>query len=84
MIRATFNNRKSRTLTGDIIMTKRITYTVYYRTGGTERFRWNKCTPVDTQGAAQKQKQEIERQGYKALYERTDRLDVVGLPDENP
>ena len=57
------------------------TYTVYYRTGGTENCTWKKAFPVATRDLARKQQAEIQQMGYKALIAQTSRLDAIGLPE---
>lgn len=56
-------------------------FTVYYRTGGTQNAKWHKCNPVPTVEQARKEAGQIERMGYKALYAPTDRLETIGLPE---
>jgi hypothetical protein len=56
-------------------------YTVYYRTGGCDNFKWQKAFPVATQTEAIKQREEILRKGYMAHYAKTELLDSIGLPD---
>lgn len=57
------------------------TYTVYYRTGGTDNFQWKRCSAVATKEEAIASMQEIERGGRVAHYTYTHLLDSIGLPD---
>lgn len=56
-------------------------YTVIFRTGGTENFRWNKALPVATIEEARTQRDAIERGGRPALIHDTARLNLLGLPE---
>lgn len=56
-------------------------YTVIYRTGGTENFQWKKCLPVATREKAFQDKAEIERMGYKSIVHDTDQINAIGLPE---
>lgn len=57
------------------------TWTVYFRTGGTMRFKWQRTATLhESQAAAMTEADEIRRMGYAAHYERTDRVDSIGLP----
>jgi len=58
-----------------------MSYTVIYRTGGTENFKWHKCVPVGSHADAEEQKQEIERMGYKAIVHKTAEIESIGLPE---
>lgn len=60
---------------------KRKSYTVIYRTGGTDNFKWNKALPVDSLGEAVKQKDRLETSGYPALIHDTAAINSVGLPE---
>ena len=58
------------------------TYTVIYRTGGTENFKWHKVlTHFTDYESARKRALEIERQGYKTIIHDTDKLNTIGMPD---
>lgn len=57
------------------------TFTVVYRTGGTLRCVWRRCSAVETMGEANKLFQSLARQGYKALVYRTAELDAIGMPE---
>lgn len=57
------------------------TWTVIYRTGGTDNFQWHKALPVLSREEADTQKAVLTRQGYIALIHRTDLLEAIGLPD---
>lgn len=56
-------------------------FTVYYRTGGTINFQWKKCEPVSSEAEARSLASSIERMGYYALYDTTERVNKIGLPD---
>ena len=56
------------------------TYTVIYRTGGTENAQWHKSAAVETMAQAIERKQEIERGGRKAIIHETARLESIGMP----
>ena len=58
------------------------TYTVIYRTGGTERCTWRRTFVAHrTRESARKMADDIERMGYKAIIHVTRELDVIGLPE---
>ena len=57
------------------------TFTVVYRVGGTENFKWCKALPVATREAAELQKAEVIRGGRPAMVFDTERLEAVGLPE---
>lgn len=61
-------------------------FTVYYRTGGTENFKWQRVaerysTTWEGQDAAIAKCEELRKAGYPARYEYTDLLDSIGLPE---
>jgi hypothetical protein len=56
------------------------TYTVIYRTGGTENFRWLKTLPMQRHEALAA-KAEIERGGRAARMHKTSLLESIGLPE---
>ncbi len=58
-----------------------MTFTVIYRTGGTENCQWRQCSPVATMQEAASQKDSIERGGRKALIHRTSAVVAHGLPE---
>lgn len=58
-----------------------MTYTVIYRTGGTEDCKWRPCRPASTMQEAVSQKDSIERGGRKALIKRTSEVVKHGLPE---
>ena len=57
-------------------------YTVIYRIGGTENCQWKRVLGnyADFK-SAEITKQEIEKQGYKAIIEKARLIDNIGLPD---
>ena len=58
------------------------TFTVIYRTGGTENFKWHKVLTLHrTKETAMADVKRIEKQGYKALMFDTDKLNAIGMPD---
>lgn len=57
------------------------TYTVIYRTGGTENFRWLKALPVATKVEAQELAISVRSYGRVAIVHRTDLLDAIGMPE---
>lgn len=56
-------------------------YSVYYQTGGTLNFKWQRTFETYTKEDAQAKVNEIEHQGYPAHYALTRLLDNIGLPD---
>jgi hypothetical protein len=56
-------------------------YTVVYRVGGTANCRWVRALPVGSKAEAVTMAAAVERQGYKALYQRTAYWDAIGLPE---
>jgi len=57
------------------------TFTVGFRTGGTENFKWRRTLPYATREEAEKAVKEIEASGYPCLIYHTSELDAIGLPD---
>ena len=57
------------------------TYTVAYRTGGTEYCTWRRTLPFATKKLAYHKREEIETMGYKALVFKTAELNKIGLPE---
>ena len=57
-----------------------MTYTVIYRTGGTDNCQWHRALAVQTKEEATAQVAAIEHGGRRALYHETGRLDAIGLP----
>jgi len=58
------------------------TYTVIYRTGGTENFKWNRVGErYPDRSSAQKSADGLERMGYPSLVHDTKLLDAIGLPE---
>lgn len=58
-----------------------ITYSVYYRTGGTENFKWQYVFGQYTREEAQAKKDELVKAGYPAHYGLTALVRAAGLPD---
>jgi hypothetical protein len=59
-----------------------VTYTVYYRTGGTDNFKWLKVNErYEDMEKAQGCVNHLRRAGYKAQYEVTSKLEAIGLPE---
>ena len=59
-----------------------ITWSVYYRTGGTDNFQWH--TVMNRYGnktEAQSKCAELNQAGFQAYVERTQILEAVGLPE---
>ena len=56
------------------------TWTVYYRTGGTDNFRWHRLSPGTLDEAVDAWK-DIRRGGRVAYYQRTELLDAIGMPE---
>jgi hypothetical protein len=58
------------------------TWTVYYRTGGTENFQWHRVGDVfASSDAARDKTEELRQMGYPAHYDRKDTIDAIGLPE---
>ena len=58
------------------------TFTVIYRTGGTETFKWNRIlTSFEDKQDAIAKKIELEKMGYPSLIHDTHLLDAVGMPE---
>jgi hypothetical protein len=58
-----------------------VTYTVYYRQGGTDNFRWVRVAEqYRTVDMARAAKDVLTRMGYRAHFDRTDFIDSIGLP----
>lgn len=58
------------------------TFTVYYRTGGTDNFKWHRVNEAyETMEGAQYCVNHLRRAGYKAQYEATSKLNAIGLPE---
>jgi hypothetical protein len=58
------------------------TFTVIYRTGGTENFKWNRVLALFENGQdAVAKKGELEKMGYPSLIHDTHLLDAVGMPE---
>ena len=55
-------------------------YTVIYRTGGTEVWEWRACRPVATLAEAISEKASIQRMGYAATFRRTSAVGANGIP----
>lgn len=58
----------------------RQSFTMIYRTGGTERCTWRRCLATLDLTEAERQAADCERMGYKAIVHHTDRLNAVGMP----
>jgi hypothetical protein len=56
-------------------------YTVIYRTGGTENFKWNRVLERLSQAEAFEKKTELQAMGYKTIICKTKQLDVIGMPE---
>ncbi len=57
-------------------------YSVYYRTGGTENFKWHTVGErYESAVAAYQKVEELERAGYRAHYLNTALLEAIGLPE---
>lgn len=56
-------------------------YSVYYRTGGTENFNWQKTFITYTREEAIKEVERLEAMGFPARYAKTELLNAIGLPD---
>ena len=57
------------------------TYTVIYRTGVRENFRWHECAASPTHEAARKTADDLERMGYLTRIHPTDAIRSIGLPE---
>jgi RNA-splicing ligase RtcB len=57
------------------------TWTLIYRTGGTENFKWNKTHTFPSYDEAHKAKIIIEKMGYKTFIHDTGYLENIGLPE---
>ena len=55
-------------------------FTIYFRTGGIENFRWNRSCAM-TRNEAIARHAELLTAGYAAHYCKTSLLDKIGLPD---
>ena len=58
----------------------RTSYTVVYRTGGTERCEWHRTINYATRRAADVSADSVRRMGYKALVKPAADVDDHGLP----
>lgn len=58
-----------------------MTFTTVYRTGGTANAKWHAALPVATREEADRQREEVERMGYKALVKTTREVELHGLPE---
>ena len=58
------------------------TYSIVYRSGGTENFKWNRVLDTfPTYEAARIKASEIEKMGYPTLIHDTQQLNIIGLPE---
>lgn len=57
------------------------TFTVVYRTGGTEVCKWHECVPVSTMEKALELRDDCARMGYKAIIHKTSFVRSNGLPE---
>ena len=58
------------------------TFTVIYRTGGTENFKWNRVGErYSDRTSAEESADGLERMGYPSLVHDTKLLDSIGLPE---
>lgn len=60
---------------------KNETFVNVYRTGGTENFKWIPVIPIQGRDAANTQREEIERMGYRCYTYTLHQLEVIGVPD---
>ena len=59
------------------------TFTVIYRTGGTDNYSWHRVSTLhNTKESAKADVTLIEKQGYRALMFDTDKLNSIGMPEE--
>ena len=56
-------------------------WTIIYRTGGTENFQWHKSIAYLSKEEAAVSMKELERMGYAALMHTTRLLESIGLPE---
>ena len=56
-------------------------FCVYFRTGGTENFRWQYVNGRFTREQAIAQVEELQQQGYPAHSALWRNMDVIGLPE---
>lgn len=56
------------------------TWTVCYRTGGTENFKWQSAFPVGSELEAMEMRDRVNRMGHLAYYTETEHLEKSGLP----
>ena len=66
--------------TGPNQMTKHESFTVVYRTGGTENCQWRRTSALSSKEAARDLANLNERMGYKSLVFKTGDLDSLGMP----
>lgn len=57
------------------------TFTPYFRTGGTDNFKWHRAAACLTREAAIAAVASLRRAGHAALYQETALLDSIGLPE---
>jgi hypothetical protein len=58
-------------------------YTVIYKTGGTECYQWHKIyTSFATVESAIEKRKELERMGYESLIHDTMLLNAIGMPED--
>ena len=60
---------------------RRTTFTVVYRTGGTENCTWRRTMAYATREEARESAASVERMGYKALVHKTHEIDAIGMPE---
>jgi hypothetical protein len=61
---------------------KNNSFTVYFRTGGKENFKWQRVLTIFTNVEdARAKTQELFKMGYPAHYARTQDVDSIGLPE---
>jgi len=56
-------------------------YTVIYRTGGRDRFKWNQCFDLMTIEEANQAAEQLRRMGYHSLIHRAEWLEKIGMPE---
>jgi hypothetical protein len=59
----------------------KVTYSVWFRTGGTDNFKWQYVLDTFDHDAAQREVAELSRMGYPAHYGRTAAVHAIGLPE---
>lgn len=58
------------------------TYSIIYRTGGTDNFKWHRVGErYTTPTLAYAKQSELEKMGYPSLVHDTEMIESIGLPD---